>query len=64
MGAANGIYDTENAMEPINGAIKTANSKEVSPQGLLSPLDAEDYFELACEADEFGVHILGYSVAE
>ena len=27
-------------------------------------LDAEDYFELACEADEFGVHILSYSVAE
>jgi hypothetical protein len=50
-------------MEPLNGA-KTGDLKEISPQGLLNPLDAEDYFELACEADEFGVHILSYSVAE
>lgn len=51
-------------MEPVNDAIKIGHSKDVSAQTLSSPLDAEDYFELACEADEFGVHILGHSVAE
>ncbi len=51
-------------MEPMNGAIKIENSKDVSLQTLVSPLDSEDYFELACEADEFGVHILGYLIAE
>ncbi len=51
-------------MEPMNLAVKGGNSKDASPQTLSSPLDAEDYFELACEADEFGVHILLYSVAE
>jgi hypothetical protein len=50
-------------MEPVNGA-KTGDLKEASPHGVLSPLDAEDYFELACEADEFGVHILSRSVTE
>ena len=44
-------------MEPVNGA-KTGDLNEASPQGVWSPLDAEDYFELAFEADEFGVHIL------
>ena len=63
MGCRQRDHDTGNAMEPLNGA-KTGDLKEISPQGLLNPLDAEDYFELACEADEFGVHILSYSVAE
>jgi hypothetical protein len=51
-------------MESINDAVGIGNSKDVSLQTFLSPMDADDYFELACEADEFGVHILGYSVAE
>ena len=28
---------------------------------VLYPVDTEDYFELACEADEFGVHVLDHS---
>jgi hypothetical protein len=51
-------------MESIHDAVGIVNSKDVSPQTVLSPLDADDYFELACEADEFGVHILCYSIAE
>jgi hypothetical protein len=55
----------ENAMESMNSPIKIGDSKEVSSlQMLSSSLDGEEYFELACEADDFGVHILGYSVAE
>jgi len=51
-------------MEPMNDAIEIGNSNDASPQTFSSLLDAEDYFALACEDDEFGVHILGYSVAE
>lgn len=47
----------------MNDAIEIGNSNDESPQTFSSLLDAEDYFELACEGDEFGVHILGYSVA-
>jgi hypothetical protein len=64
MGCRHGIYVMETSMEPMNLAGKGGNSKDTSPQTLSSPLDADDYFELACEADEFGVHILLYSVAE
>ena len=60
----NGIYVMETSMEPTNLAMAGGNSKDASQQALSGPLDTEDYFELACEADEFGVHILLYSVAE
>jgi hypothetical protein len=48
----------------MNLAIKSGNANDTSPQTLSNPVDAEDCFELACEADEFGVHILLYSVSE
>jgi hypothetical protein len=36
---------------------KSGDSKETLLPPVLYPLDAEDCFELACEADEFGVHL-------
>jgi hypothetical protein len=43
-------------MEP-KSLSKSRDSKEILPPTVLYPLDTEDCFELACEADEFGVHL-------
>ena len=43
-------------MEP-KSPIKSRELKEMLRQTVLYPTDTEDYFELACEDDEFGVHI-------
>jgi hypothetical protein len=37
---------------------------DVSSPTVLGPVDTEDYFELAYEADEFGVHIPEHSAAD
>ena len=36
---------------------KHGELKETLLPTTLWPVDAEDYFELACEDDEFGVHV-------
>jgi hypothetical protein len=54
----------EDVMEPKNSPIKSTNLIEVSLPTVLCPVDAEDYFELACEADEFGVHVHEHSTYE
>jgi hypothetical protein len=48
--------DLENVMEPKR-PIKSRELKEMLLPTVLYPTDTEDYFELACEDDEFGVHI-------
>jgi hypothetical protein len=37
--------------------IKSRELEEVLLPTVLYPTDTEDYLELACEDDEFGVHI-------
>jgi hypothetical protein len=51
-------------MEPKNSPIKCTSLKEVLRPTVLCPLDAEDYFELAYEADEFGIHVPDHSADE
>jgi hypothetical protein len=48
-------------MEPKNSPIKSANLIEVSLPTVLYLVDTEDCFELACEADEFGIHVHEHS---
>jgi hypothetical protein len=49
-------------MEPKKGPIKTRDLKdEALRPTVLCPVDTDDYFELAYEADEFGVHVLDHS---
>ena len=43
-------------MEP-KSPIKSSAMPETLPPTVLSPVDTEDYFELAYEDDEFGVHL-------
>ena len=43
-------------MEP-KSPTKSRELKEMLPPTVLHPTDAEDYFELAREDDEFGVHV-------
>ena len=43
-------------MEP-KSPTKSRELKETLLPSVLYPTDTEDYFELACEGDEFGVHI-------
>ena len=43
-------------MEP-KSPIKNREVKEVLLPSVLYPTDTEDCFELACEDDEFGVHV-------
>jgi hypothetical protein len=43
-------------MEP-KSPTKSRELKETLLPSVLYPTDTEDYFELACEDDEFGVHI-------
>jgi hypothetical protein len=48
-------------MEP-KSPIKSIHMPETLLPTVLSPVDAEDYFELAYETDEFGVHVPDYLV--
>ncbi len=43
-------------MEP-KSTIKSSDMPETLLPTVFCPIDAEDYFELAYEADEFGVHL-------
>jgi hypothetical protein len=47
-------------MEP-KSPIKSSDMPETLLPTVLCPVDAEDYFELAYEADEFGVHVPHHS---
>jgi hypothetical protein len=51
-------------MEPKKSPINSANLGDVLSPTVLCPVDTEDYFELAYEADEFGVHIPEHSAAD
>ena len=44
-------------MEPKKSPIKSRDLTEALLPTALCPVDADDYFELAYEADEFGVHV-------
>ena len=46
-------------MEP-KSPIKSRDLTETLLPTVLYPADTEDCFELACEADEFGVHVLDH----
>ena len=47
-------------MEP-KSPTRSRELKETMLPSVLYPTDTEDYFELACEDDEFGVHIPGHA---
>jgi hypothetical protein len=51
-------------MEPKNRPIKSRDSKDVVSPTASCPVDTEDYFELAYEADEFGVYVPDYLAVE
>jgi hypothetical protein len=44
-------------MEPKKNPIKSRDSMEALRPLASCPADIDDYFELACEADEFGIHV-------
>jgi hypothetical protein len=44
-------------MDPKKSPIKNRDLKEALQPAVLCPVDTDDYFELAYEADEFGVHV-------
>jgi hypothetical protein len=48
-------------MEP-KSPIKSSDTPETLLPSVLCPVDADDYFELAYETDEFGVHVPDYLV--
>jgi hypothetical protein len=48
-------FDHGDRMEP-KSPIKLRDPTETFPPRPSYPMDAEDYFELAYEVDEFGVH--------
>lgn len=48
-------------MEP-KSPIKSRDLQETLLPSVLYPVDTEDYFELAYEADEFGVHAPDHSI--
>lgn len=48
-------------MEP-KSPIKSSDMPETLLPTVLSPVDTEDYFELAYEDDEFGVHVPDFLV--
>jgi len=48
-------------MEPKKSPIKSRDLTEALQPTVLCPVDTDDYFELAYEADEFGVHIPDHS---
>jgi hypothetical protein len=43
-------------MKPTNAPIDS-NSIKLIPPAVACPVDTEDYFELAWEADEFGIRL-------
>ena len=48
-------------MEPKKNAIKSRDLTEALQPTVSCPVDTDDYFELAYEADEFGVHVPDHS---
>jgi hypothetical protein len=48
-------------MEPKKSPIKSRDLTEVLQPMVLRPVDTDDYFERAYEADEFGVHLPDHS---
>jgi len=54
----------EDVMEPKNSPIRRTALTEVSLPTVLCPVDTEDYFELAYEADEFGVRLPEHATNE
>jgi len=44
-------------MEPKKSPIENRDLKDALQPRVLCPFDTDDYFELAYEADEFGVHV-------
>ena len=48
-------------MEPKKSPIKSRDFAEALQPTVLCPVDTDDYFELAYEADEFGVHVHDHS---
>ena len=51
-------------MEPKNTSMESRDTKDVLSPTLSYPVDTEDCFELAYEADEFGVCLPGYITAK
>ncbi len=43
-------------MEPSKSLLKSRGLQEAWQPTIVCPVDIDDYFELADEADEFGVH--------
>ena len=48
-------------MEPKKSPIKSRDLTEALQPTVLYPVDTDDYFELAYEADEFGLHVPDHS---
>ena len=48
-------------MEPKKSPMKSRDLTEALQPTVLCPVEIDDYFELAYEADEFGVHVPDYS---
>lgn len=48
-------------MEPKKTPIRSKDSKEALQPVVSGPVDTDDYFELANEPDEFGVHVPDHS---
>lgn len=44
-------------MDPKKSPIKSRDLTEDLQPTVVCPVDTDDYFELAHEADEFGVHV-------
>ena len=44
-------------MEPKKSLTKSSRDLKEASQPTVCPVDTDDYFELAYEADEFGVHV-------
>jgi len=44
-------------MEPKKSPTKSQDLKDASQPAVSVLVDTDDYFELAYEADEFGVHV-------
>jgi hypothetical protein len=48
-------------MKPENTPIESTDLSHVRLPKVICPVDSEDHFELADEADEFGVHAADHS---
>jgi hypothetical protein len=48
-------------MEPKKSPTKSRDLTETLQPTVLCPVDTDDYFELAYETDEFGLHVPDHS---